>query len=189
MDSALILSSTEKSTELLRQLLSAASCRQIHTLSACSEARRLLSERDFDLVVINAPLGDETGERLARDVAGRGMAQVILLVKSEFYEEVAAAAEDDGVLTVAKPLNKTVFWAALKLAGAAQKRLRVMGQENRALKQKLEDIRSSDRAKSLLISCLGMTEQEAHRYIEKQAMDQRLTKRAIAEGIIKTYEN
>jgi len=53
----------------------------------------------------------------------------------------------------------------------------------------LIDIRIIDRAKCLLISYLNMSEQEAHRYIEKQAMDMRLTKRMIAEGIIKTYEN
>ena len=36
---------------------------------------------------------------------------------------------------------------------------------------------------------MHMREPEAHRYIEKQAMDRRTTRRAIAEGILKTYEN
>ena len=35
----------------------------------------------------------------------------------------------------------------------------------------------------------GMTEPQAHRYIEKQAMDLRITRREVAEGIISTYEN
>jgi len=61
--------------------------------------------------------------------------------------------------------------------------------ENEKLKQKIEDIRTIDRAKYLLISYLGLTEQESHRFIEKQAMDLRSTKRAIADGIIKTYGN
>ena len=45
-----------------------------------------------------------------------------------------------------------------------------------------------DRAKCILIQYLNMTEAEAHRYIEKQAMDMRSTKRVIAEGILRTYE-
>ena len=64
-----------------------------------------------------------------------------------------------------------------------------MQSENRRLVQKLEDIRVVDRAKCMLISYLSMSESEAHKYIEKQAMDKRLTKREIAERILKTYEN
>ena len=54
---------------------------------------------------------------------------------------------------------------------------------------KIEDIRIVDRAKLILISFMSMSEKEAHRYIEKQAMDLRVTRRAVAEGILKTYEN
>ena len=45
-----------------------------------------------------------------------------------------------------------------------------------------------DRAKYVLMSSLRLSEQEAHRYIEKQAMDLRITKRAVAESLLKTYE-
>jgi len=41
----------------------------------------------------------------------------------------------------------------------------------------------------MLISYLSLSEQESHRFIEKQAMDLRSTKRAIAEEILKTYAN
>lgn len=51
-----------------------------------------------------------------------------------------------------------------------------------------EDIKIINRAKQVLITRLSMSEPEAHRYIEKRAMDMRLTKRAVAESILKTYE-
>ena len=57
------------------------------------------------------------------------------------------------------------------------------------LLQKIEDIKMIDRAKCILIQYLNMTESEAHRYIEKQAMDMRTTRKTIAEGILRTYEN
>ena len=57
-----------------------------------------------------------------------------------------------------------------------------------ALEEKIEEIRLVNRAKWLLIERLGMTEAEAHRYIEKQSMDQRIPRRELAENIIKTYE-
>jgi response regulator NasT len=169
-------------------MLHAASCDSITVLHSGGETRRLLLERDFDLVIINSPLPDETGESLSRHVASTDFAQAILVVKSEYFEEMSAATEEAGVLVVAKPVSRTVFWSALKLAKSAQGRLRRMKAENRKLKQKIEDIRIVDRAKCALISYLKMSENEAHKFIEKQAMDTRASKRAVAEGILLTYD-
>jgi len=189
MDSALIVTHSEKSIAFFMEMLTSASISRIVTLRTCGEARRLLMERDFDLVIINAPLSDESGESLARHIASKGTCQVILVVKSEYFDEVSAHTEEDGVLTVAKPVNRAVFWSALKLAKSASSRIKLMQAENKKLMQKIEDIKIVDRAKCILISYLSMSEQEAHRYIEKQAMDMRTTKRAVAEGILKTYES
>lgn len=188
MESALLVSYTEKSVALLTELLSEASIGKVVALSSCGEARRLLVDREFDLVIINAPLRDESGETFARHIATTGMAQVILIVGTEHFDAVSAVCENDGVLVVAKPINKTVLWSALKLVRAAQSRLMRMQAENSKLKQKIEDIRIVDRAKCLLVFHRSFSETQAHRFIEKQAMDMRLSRRTIAEGIIQTYE-
>ena len=189
MESALIVSRAEKGVAFFTEILNADSCDEIVALQSCGEVRRLLLERDFDLVIINAPLQDETGENLSRHIALKGASQVILVVKSEYFDEVSAATEDDGVLVVAKPINRNVLWATLKLAKSSQIRLKRMQVENIKLKQKIEDIRIIDRAKCILISHLNITEQEAHRLIEKQSMNMRATRRVIAEKVLKTYEN
>jgi response regulator NasT len=189
MDNVLIVSCSDKATEFITELLDAAGYLQIAVSESCAQARRLLLARDFDLLIINAPLKDESGESLARQVASKGSSQVMLAVGSEHFDAVSAICEDDGVLTISKPVNRAVFWSALKLAKSAQSRLKRAHAENAKLKQKIEDIRIADRAKCLLISYMGMSEQEAHRYIEKQAMDMRCTKREVAEGILKTYES
>ena len=62
-------------------------------------------------------------------------------------------------------------------------------EENEKLRHIVEDMKIINRAKLLLITCLNMTEQEAHRYLEKQAMDMRMSKMQIAMQVIKTYEN
>lgn len=189
MESALIVSSYEKNAALFSEMLHAASIQYIVTLGTCGEARCLLMEREFDLVIIDAPLQDESGESLAQHIAEKGMMQVILLVKSEFFEEISAATENYGVLTVCKPIQKSMFWSALKFARSTATRLKNMQAENHKLKQKIEDIRIVDRAKCVLVAQFAMTEQEAHRYIEKKAMDERATKRAVAEEILALYEN
>jgi len=187
MEKALIVSCSEKGTVFFSERLLAASIQHIIAVQSCGEARRILVERDFDLVIINAPLRDESGEEFARNIASNSVSQVILAVKSEYFDAVSAICEEDGVLTISKPVNKAFFWSTLKLAIAAQSRLQRMHNENSKLKQKLEDIRIIDRAKCLLISRLNLSEEDAHRSIEKQAMDMRTSKRVIAEGILKTY--
>jgi len=81
-----------------------------------------------------------------------------------------------------------IFWHILELAIDTQIELQEVQKENRVLKQKIEDIRIIDRAKCILISRLNLSEEQAHRAIEKQAMDMRASKRVIAEDILKTYE-
>lgn len=189
MDSALIVSNTEKSVAYFTQMLSQNSYGEIVAVNNCAGARRLLIERDFDLCIINAPLPDEFGDKFALGIAAKGIGQVILVVKAELFDEVASKVEDMGVFTIAKPIGKGVFWSALKLAGAAFAKMSLLQNENRTLIKKIEDIRVIDRAKCILTSSLKMTEPEAHKYIEKQAMDMRITRRTVAQDIIKTYES
>ena len=110
-------------------------------------------------------------------------------MKADLYEEISGKAEDYGVITISKPISRDLLWNAIKLAGASIKRMNLIKDENRKLLQKIEDIKIVDRAKCLLISYLSLTEPEAHRYIEKQAMDMRTSRRAVAEEILKTYDN
>jgi response regulator NasT len=111
------------------------------------------------------------------------------VVRSEYYNEVSGHVEEAGVITVAKPIDRTLFLSAVKLAKAAQKRVRKLQTENSLLIKRIDDIRVIDRAKCVLISYLAMSEPEAHKYIEKQSMDMQKTKRVIAENILRTYVN
>jgi response regulator NasT len=189
MESALIVSASDKSVAFFTEMLNAAGCGAITALKTGAETRRLFLERDFDLTIIYAPLPDESGESLARFAASKEATQVILVVKSEIAEEMAAVTEDDGILVAAMPVDRALFRSTLILAKSAQSRLKKIQSENNTLKQKIEDIRIVNRAKYLLMSYLNMSEQEAHRFIEKQAMDMRTPKRSVAEGILRTYEN
>jgi len=192
--SALIAANSAKKNpnenlRIISDVLASASINNINTVSSAGEARRILLERDFDIVIIDAPLPDESGEDLARFISAKGLPQVILAVNSEHFIAISSICHDDGILTISKPINIDIFLSALSLAKSVSGRLKRMYDENTKLKQKIEDIRVIDRAKCILISYLKLTEQESHRFIEKQAMDLRSTKRAIAEEILKTYAN
>jgi response regulator NasT len=189
MESALIVSNMEETTSFFTGLLNAASIYRTAVMQTCAEARKIFLEQNFDLVLVNAPLADEIGDKFARQTAAKGISQVILAVKGEHFNEISAICENDGVLTIAKPLSKAAFWSALALAKSSWSRMKRVQAEDFKIKQKIDIIRLVDRAKFMLITNLNMSEKEAHRFIEKQAMDMRSTKRAIAEAILKTYEN
>ena len=188
METVLIVSYYTKSISFLTDILIEASISNITTATNAGEARRLIVNNYYDLCIINTPLLDEFGENLALDIAVKGNTEVLLIVKSEIFDDISLKVEDYGVITIAKPISKSFLWNALKLAKATHNKLQNMQNENKRLVQRIEDIRIIGRAKCILISHMSMTESEAHRYIEKQAMDMRQSRREIAEGILRSYE-
>ena len=114
MDNILIVSSSKKGMAFFTEVLSQNSYGDIVTATNGGEARRLLIERDFDLCIINAPLVDESGVEFAKNIVSTGIGQAILIVKADIYDEVSEKVEGNGVITIAKPMNRTIFWSALK---------------------------------------------------------------------------
>ena len=160
----------------------------VTTVRSVSEARRRIVETDFDIVLINAPLPDDFGMRLAIDICTNSGAGVLLMVKSDLFNDIYAKVVSYGVITLSKPTNLQMVAQNLRILCATRERMRQMQARQATVEEKIEEMRLVNRAKWLLIECLGMTEPEAHRYIEKQSMDERISKREVAENIIKTYK-
>ena len=157
--------------------------------SSGSEARRMLIDNDFDLVLINAPLRDEFGAELAGHISETTASGILLMVKNELADSVSEKMEPYGVCVVAMPTTRTLFHQSLKMTVAAHNRMLGLRSENLRLQNKIEEIRLVDRAKCMLIQYQDMTEPQAHRYIEKSAMDRRITRREVAEGILRSFES
>ena len=155
--------------------------------ASVGEIRRLALESTMDLVVLNTPLKDEFGTRLALDLADYNIA-VLLMVQGDVFDQVCYKVEDYGVLTLAKPVSRQSFYTAVKLLTAMRAKMLRMEKKNQALQEKMQDIRTINRAKWLLITNLQMTEDESHYHIEKKAMNSRLSRRKAAEEIIRTYD-
>ena len=112
----------------------------------------------------------------------------LLLAKSDVYDEMEAKLTCQGVFTLAKPTSALLLNQSLKWLVSARERLRRMEEKATSVEEKMEEIRLVNRAKWLLIEQLKMTEAEAHRHIEKQAMDRCVTRRAVADQIIARYQ-
>ena len=189
MEQILIIASGEKAGPTLARFL--AGC-GLHSRPAfarsAAEAHRRLHETEYDLIFVNAPLSDEFGCDLAQSAAQGTTANVFLLVKAEIADDAAAKSEADGVIVLPKPLNRELLDTAVRVARTARAQMEALLRDNRKLRQKLEETQLVSRAKCILIECCGMTEPQAHAYLEKRAMDTRQTKRDAALEILQSQE-
>ena len=183
----LLVSASQKMNDALLPLLGDCRCELAALASDSASARRNLLENTFDVVLINTPLPDEFGTRLALDICAESNSGVMLLVKSEHYADLNARVSPLGVLTVSKPTSVQVITQSLTLLCATRERLRRMEQKTASIEEKMEEIRLVNRAKWVLIEHMKMTEPDAHRYIQKTAMDRGLSRRLVAENIIRMY--
>lgn len=186
--SVLIVSASQNFNTSMASLLPVSEYWPVSTVGSVASARRELLERSFDIVIINAPLPDDLGSKLAVDICAGSPAEVLLLVKSDIYNEVYSEVMEQGVFTLSKPTSAQLLTQFLKILCTARERMRKLEGKQQTVEEKIEEIRIVNHAKWLLIECLSMTEAEAQRYIEKQAMDLRISKRQMAERVIKTYE-
>lgn len=187
--SVLAASSSESFNTALMPLLPESGFSPVHIVQSVSAAQQILSQRDFDFIIINSPLPDDPGIRFAIDACRTKGTIVLLLVKSEIHMGVYDKVMSHGVFTLPKPTSRQTLSQALSWMSSARERLRGIERKSLSIEEKMEEIRLLNRAKWLLISELKMDEPHAHRYIEKQAMDFCITKRQVAENIISTYSS
>ncbi len=185
--SILIVSATDSFTSAFKDLLSETRYSPVHTVSSVSAAKRLLAVRSFDLVIINAPLPDDDGTRFAIDISTAKQTAVLLLIKGDIHADVQNKVVEYGVFTLPKPIAKPTLMHALNWMESARERLRQFEKKSQSIDDKMAEIRIVNKAKWVLISHLNMNEPDAHRYIEKQAMNRCISKKVLAEEIIRTY--
>lgn len=185
--SVLIVSAAEGFNDALSTLLPGSKYTPIHFASNVSSAKRALAERAYDFVIINAPLPDDIGTRFAIDISNSKETVVLLMIRAELLADIYDKVAEYGVFVLAKPTPRPIMETALSWLSSAREKLRKTEEKTLSIKEKMEEIRIVNRAKWLLINELHMDEPGAHRYIEKQAMDRCVSKKAVAEEIIKTY--
>ena len=172
--------------KLISEILSDAA---VISVAEGSRARLRMKESDPDLVIINTPMADEQGIEFAVHAADSGMHAVILITNPETHGRISSHLEAHGIIAMKRPIEKKVFSCALRDAVVLNNRIRALKEENGKLKESIEESKLVNRAKGMLMSHLNMTEAQAHRYIEKQAMDLRIPKKTVSQNILKTYYN
>ncbi len=186
--SVLLVSASEKFNTVTASLLPGSEFWPVTVAKSAGDAQRRLLDARFDIVLVNTPLPDEFGTSLAEDVCAKTQAAVLLLVKRELYDEIYYKVIGSGVIMLPKPTNEAVMSQMLRTLCSVRERLRRAEEKQVTVERKIEELRIVNRAKWLLIQRLQMTEEDAHGYIRRQAMDKRVTQREAAEDILRTYQ-
>lgn len=181
--SLLIISSSEQFNIAIKKILPGGTFSAIETRKSASTAKRELLERHYDVIIINAPLPDEFGVDFVMDIQDRHNSGILVAVPGEVFDTVTDRTIDYGVIVVPKPVKLAMVERGVRLLIAVQNRLRSNEKKIKSLEDKITEIRFVARAKLMLIQN-GMNEEEAERYIIKQAMDGGVRKSVVAEEII-----
>lgn len=181
--SVLIVSSSEQFNMAAKKVLPEKRFHTIEIRKSASQARRELLMRDYDVVLINAPLQDGMGTDFVIDIVEKSSAGVIFAVPNEIYGNVNDHLIEYGVLTMPKPVKKDELERMIRLLTALNDRLRKTQKKLRVMTEKMDELKAMSRAKLMLVE-KGMTEAEAHEFILREAMNRGLTKKQVAQDII-----
>jgi len=185
--SVLVVSAAEKLNTALLSLLPDSRYAPVKVESSVSAAKRAWSKQAFDLVIVNSPLPDDVGTGFAIDTGKARGTAVLFLARAELHADLHDRLAGHGVFTLPKPTSRPMLALALGWMASTREKLRLLEKKTLSVEEKMEEIRTVNRAKWLLISALRMDEPQAHRYIEKQAMDRCISRREVAEELIRTY--
>lgn len=185
MEKILVVSSNKNASEALVNFLrDSFRCTPKFVESAYQAKTAFDADPSVELAVINSPLMDESGFELAEYIVENTTANCIFMIKEEYVEKVGGRAEKTGIIIVSKPFSRTMLYQIVKTIDIAVSRSLKLYEENRRLEEKLEEIQAIDKAKFMLMQYKGMTEEEAHAYLEQYAMNKRKKKSLAALAII-----
>lgn len=157
---------------------------ELHIASDLNEARRSCAEFYYNIIIVDSAFSE--GVDFAVDISSYS-STVLILTPSQNFDQISYRVEPYGILTMTSPFDQFYFYNMMKVAIAVSYKVQTLTSQTIKLKEKMEEIRIVNRAKMILMQNLSMTEENAHRYIEKEAMNRCVKKLLIAEEIIKTY--
>ena len=176
-------------TEMICGTISAALADTGAEITCCFDDEEAAAEdlSGYDVVIVSTPLRSEFGLNYVAEIHDRTSAVIIVLAKTEIADEVQNRIKFTGAYVLSRPFTKQALVQTIRLAQMAKENMQRLEQERSKLSKQLEDTKIIDRAKCCLIQYLNLTENQAHRHIQKLAMDTRRTQREIADDILNTY--
>lgn len=148
------------------------------------EAVRLAREVRPELAILDIKMPRKDGLEAAQEISEEGIAPVLILTAYSQRDLVEQAAEAGAMAYLVKPFQKHDLLPAIEIAKGRYKQVSALADEVGDLTERLESRKAIDRAKGVLMDRFKMSESDAFHFIQKAAMEQRVTMRQVAEKVI-----
>jgi two-component system, response regulator PdtaR len=147
-------------------------------------ALRLAEQLRPDLVILDIKMPIMDGLTAAENIAGSRLAPVVILTAFSQRDLVERARAAGAMAYLVKPFQKSDLVPAIEIAAARFAEMTALESEVASLADRLETRKLVERAKGALMTTYSMTEPQAFRWIQRTAMDHRMTMRDVAERIL-----
>jgi len=153
-----------------------------------ASAVRLTRELKPDLVILDVKMPVMDGIAAAEQIAQERLSAILILTAFSQRELVEKARRAGAMAYLVKPFQKHDLLPAVEIAAGRFRELSGLETQVDDLSGRLEARKVVEQAKGRLQDNEGMSEEEAFRFIQKQAMEQRLTMRQVAEQVLERAE-
>ena len=147
-------------------------------------AIRLAGEQKPDLIIMDVKMPGMDGLAAAERIRDENLGAVLILTAFSQRDLVQRAAEAGAMAYLVKPFQKSDLMPAIDIALARYGQLQALRGETESLEEQLETRKVVDRAKGLLMDEHHLNESSAFGWIQRRAMQERVTMRAVAERIV-----
>ncbi|HET7327226.1 MAG TPA: response regulator [Nocardioidaceae bacterium] len=144
----------------------------------------LVQEHRPDLVVLDVKMPKLDGISAAARIAEQRIAPVVILTAFSQRDLVERARDAGAMAYLVKPFSRTDLMPAIEMATSRFAELQQLETEVSDLTDRLETRKQVDRAKGILQAQLGLSEPASFRWIQKTAMDLRLSMKDVAQGVV-----
>jgi len=148
------------------------------------QAIALAEELRPDLVILDVKMPRLDGITAAERIAEQRIAPVVILTAFSQRDLVERAREAGAMAYLVKPFSRNDLVPAIEMAVSRFAEVHALEREVADLTERLETRKAVDRAKGILQKDLGLSEPDAFRWIQKTAMDLRLSMRQVADGVV-----
>ncbi len=148
------------------------------------EAVRLVREHQPDIAILDIKMPGLDGLSAAREIAGERIAAVLILTAFSQRDLIERARDAGALGYLVKPFQKAELLPAIEVALGRFKEMKALHDQATSLEEQLESRKAVDRAKGRLMDDHGLTEGAAFAFIQKTAMRERRTMRAVADDVL-----
>lgn len=180
----MVVSRSKDTAKVMKEILPSLQYNILMSLETMSDTKSKLRRLDIDLLIVQTPVKDEMGVRSCLQIKTHSNVEILLLVKSDIYDQVVYQTQGTGICVLTLPCKKSMIYQACELLMSMHDVKEKYEKEITRLKTRIANDKIINRAKLVLVEDYHWSEEKAHKYIERMAMDTSKTRVEVARDIL-----